>query len=127
MIMTTQEIFDKAVGGIIDQGQLGHPPRDHRCYYTVPGTNLHCAVGMLIKEEFFDARWNGAGFGYNPWVQEAVQKSIGRDYTSEDLNLLIALQNKHDAACRDGHGGFNEFLSGAKQLAKDFYLEWRFD
>lgn len=127
MTMTTQEIFDKAVGGIIDQGQLGHQPGKSGCYYTVPWTNLHCAVGMLIKEEFFDEGWNCEGFTYDSHVQDAVQKSIGREYTHGEFNLLVALQKKHDLACQPHHGGFDEFLSEAKQLAKEFSLEWQFD
>lgn len=118
-VPTLQEIFDKCVGGLIQQGvpAIGA----YGCMYRTED-GLKCAVGQLVPD------WvDGVDESDEP---EAVYCLVyHHEPTDEVTDLLECLQSAHDdGARRAGKSGFiGAFLRSAKNLSDVFGLEWRFE
>lgn len=94
--MNNQEIFDHVVHHLFKQGgpAIGVEGSYPGCAYR--GANgTSCAVGCLIKDEFYHPSFEGAGAD-DITVVQAVQKSLGRILDYKDVNLLCDLQSAHD-------------------------------
>ena len=90
--MNTQEIFDKVARHLLQQGKVSR--QEFRgCRYRIG--KLRCAVGCLIKDEFYSDDLEGDSVEEPPVVQ-AVQDSIGRALTNDEISLLTQLQVIHD-------------------------------
>lgn len=104
--MNAQQIFDKVAAHLIKQNEpsRGVDQCRYRCLYRGPN-GKSCAVGCLIKDEYYSAALEGKGIR-RPAVQEAVKMSL--DMTTRDFfnveRLLSELQRVHDIAvfgCND--------------------------
>lgn len=104
--MTRQELFDKCVQGIIEQGVAG----EHlgRCKY-YQDTGEKCAVGILMSDEEakeFESKYSG----------QSVNCAQLPEYLEEHRDLLFALQRCHDKASMC-ISFMKKFLELAKGLA----------
>jgi hypothetical protein len=108
--MTRQEIFDKAILGIMAQGRLGRRYRFRNSY--IDG----CAIGQLMTDE--------QRIKYDK-AECTLVKSIIQDFPNDELMLELApeakfctdLQFVHDIA-----DDLSDFLKNAKQLATKYNL-----
>lgn len=91
MTMTTQDIFNKSVLGVVKQGKQSG--EGQTCSYRTG--DLKCVVGHLIDDEHYNTDLEGYGFN-NDQVLSAVEKSIGRDISGDENCLLGDLQDLHD-------------------------------
>lgn len=97
--MNTQEVFNTVVNHLRKQGckAKGHSLSEYEdneiCAYRGMGGNK-CAVGCLIKDEFYSPSLEGKAIGHYE-VKDAVRKSIG-DFDSKTEWVLGKLQSIHD-------------------------------
>jgi len=89
MMLTRQEIFDKAWSGLEFQG-FRRSATSAGCAYRGDG-GLRCALGWLIPDERYHHSLEGRGVG-EPEVLNATGIS------HEDADFAIALQGVHDFA-----------------------------
>jgi len=117
-----QELFTRAVAGVIKQGRPSMGPNG--CAYRgCDGTK--CAVGFLIDDEYFDQDWNHEGVYDDPRVTEALmQSNPNHHFGSQTQNMLGQLQSAHDNF-GDAPPDFfqNMFRRGAQRIAQEFGLE----
>ena len=121
--MNTQELFNKAVGGIYEQGEQSLDAEGACRYHGENGTK--CAIGMLIDDTHYKPAMEGCTIRSEE-IRSAVEDSIGRELMLEELHLLIDLQNMHDGAhaWHSAEEGFKKyFLLAANQTAHKFSLE----
>jgi len=93
--MKRQDIFNAVREHLLAQNARSETPRD--CLYRGPH-GLKCAIGVLIKDEFFDESWNSMFFASKE-AKRAVELSLERPLDEEDMELLEDLQNTHDNWC----------------------------
>lgn len=115
-----QEMFDKAVGGVLEQGELSVAP-DSGCFYRLrrPGKKtLKCAIGHLIPDS-----------EYHPYLENICADDpkicaiIGADPCSKyDSEFLDQLQRSHDFS-----NTMDRFIIDAKKMARNRKLKWNFD
>lgn len=97
--MTHQEIFDKVLTHLRAQGVAA--TGGFQCTYrqtTPEGKTLMCAVGCLIKDEFYNPDFEGKTPN-DPNVNWAIAQSLGIEegFTHySTTNLLCDLQDAHD-------------------------------
>jgi hypothetical protein len=108
-MLTRQEIFDKAVGGVIKQG--ARSVEDGACVYRTED-GRKCVVGQLIDDAHYHPSLEGRRAGY-PSVIAALKQS-GVDGAGA---LLAALQDAHDNA-----RGLNGFKQHARLIAAHYNL-----
>ena len=114
--MTNQEIFDKALNGILRQGVPSMT--DHGlCKYRGPN-NTACAVGLFLTDEEAEAMDADPGM--------CAIKDLPRGLVPERLhphmNLLADIQWAHDRA--SGRTPFvEEYKQSMRKVAKDWNLE----
>ena len=99
MPMTDLEIFDFVAAHLLRQGKQSRCASAgslyHACLYrNTDGTS--CAIGCLIKDEFYDPEMEGTQIPDNPMAQAAVAKSIGRKLVGHVTDVLNMLQRVHD-------------------------------
>jgi hypothetical protein len=117
--MTRQEVFDIVATHLIKQGKESRIGGG--CAYRGEG-GLKCALGVLIKDEFYREIWNGDGLG--PDVFEALESSgvvpmelTGDDDTRSDGEFLEGLQSIHDDI--PSHCWFESLLAFADMTGLD--------
>lgn len=104
--MTTQEIFDTVARHLLTQGARSMVPDGPRMCAYRGAEGRKCAVGVLIKDEFYRPALERQGM--TPVVKRAVEKSVGRELTQDEEDLLQVLQAVHDS---------NETCYGAELVA----------
>ena len=92
--MNRQEVFDKCLAHLREQGEKSRDDR-RGCLYRGPN-GLMCAVGCLIDDEHYDAAFEGQGAEGCLIVQEAIEKSLKCKIGHDDLVLLSEMQSIHD-------------------------------
>jgi hypothetical protein len=110
-----QELYDKVVNHLRNQGVKSFA--EGGCLYRSNG--LSCAVGCLIEDEFYVEELEGRTVDHID-VKNAVVKSIGRDLTDQEMQLLLVLQNVHDTF------EVSEWNKGFKLIAICFNLEYTY-
>lgn len=63
------------------------------CQYRGPN-GLMCAVGCLIKDEFYDSTMEGMGADYDEVTDALIKSGVDDDYNI--FNMLLELQMCHD-------------------------------
>jgi len=125
--MNAQEIFDKVVAHLRQQGEasaeIDEETADVYCRYRAvssTGKHLMCAAGCLIPDEIYDAKnMEGRRWG-----------SISTDYPElrkleAHFVLIEALQKAHDGAANHPYKPFMKQLELCLQyIAEDFSLEY---
>lgn len=122
--MTMQDLFDRAVGGVLKQGAPSVERRTGRCLYRGPHSTC-CAAGHLIDDTHYKSHFEGdivTTFD----ILDAIEKSIpGLKIGQQERYLIENLQTSHDAAARQ-----NDFVSfftaRVKELALRYQLGWNF-
>jgi hypothetical protein len=101
--MTPQEIFDKALSGVLKQGEPALK-RDRSCdYYTESGKM--CAVGLLLGPELAQ-QWSKASVGEVADVTDTrIYDVVVPDWVKANMDLLMGIQSAHDV-----------FLNGDQEL-----------
>lgn len=110
--MTPQEIFNKVVTHLFDQG--GKSEHGGLCRYRDPYGNS-CAVGCLIPDEIYDPGIEGAGLRglterrFHSERQLKLVKVLERSGIAEPTlrKLLERLQSVHDNCGTNLEGGFD--------------------
>ena len=125
--MTPQEIFDKAVGGVIAQGKLAIDPNRGCAYRTEDGAA--CVVGQLIDAETAK-EWDEFN-DPDPTIMSIAHSHLGIPEEMEPhLKLLAELQSAHDGAYRVNHRNdakeIQDFIEAARQVALRNGLEFKF-
>lgn len=128
-MLTIQEIFDKSIGGLLEQGR---PSRtDDGCVYAGPHGTA-CAVGILLPREVAQ-EWDSEGtFGINTIMnsaasrckkklQQLVEAGIPVDWNT--LIFLSDLQRVHDSYNLDDFELSIKY--GARELAARYKLDPR--
>ena len=95
--MDQQAVFNRVYLHLTAQGaksRTGIPGVSDGCAYRGDG-GLQCAVGCLIKDEHFDPWWNLEAV-CNPFVNRALEQSLGCVLTDDDHLFLGSLQSVHD-------------------------------
>lgn len=87
--MTKQETFDTVVEHLRQQGRPAWDRGGTACLYRT-SQGLKCAVGCLIPDELYEARFEGVSLT-NQKVLQHILRDLGHD-----VNLLIELQMIHD-------------------------------
>lgn len=99
-----------AIRKVIAQGEQSRGPATKRCAYRGVNKNdevLCCAVGFLIKDEYYDMEIEGRGVA-TPEVLSILKKSLGFALEEEEIKYLSRLQNAHDAWGPFDKKSFNE-------------------
>lgn len=110
---TLQEVFDYAVGHIVEQGRLSASWVG--CAYRGEG-NTRCPVGWFILDELYSPSMEGERIS-DPLVREALPSwAKGKIYS-----LLKQLQETHDDVTVRK---LEEFLDNAKDVCKSYRLAW---
>jgi len=96
--MTPQQVYDKVVKHLFKQGKPAMSKDNITCMY-LSLDGLKCAVGCLIKKEYYSEGFERKGIRHSP-VIEAVHKSLNTEkYDKDDIfDLLEDLQYAHDYA-----------------------------
>ena len=102
-MMTLREMFDTVVHHLLNQNEKAVQPSTNDCVYKAENGNK-CAVGCLIKDDYYDARFEGVRVAslqdqcLSP--QEALLKDAlhnsGVPVTSRSIAILDMLQSVHD-------------------------------
>lgn len=101
--MTKQEIFNTVARHLLTQGEKSMV--GDKCQYR-GDRGLKCAVGVLIRDEYYDPEFDeGEGISVH-WayrclpkqekLYRAIEKALSRKLYREDFELLVALQELHD-------------------------------
>jgi len=117
MTITTQDLFDISVNGVLEQG-CQSALSNGTCRYRklVDGEVLKCAVGQVILDEYYSETLEGSIVS-NGKVLISVEKSIGRSLTMDEKLLINRLQGCHDSPSNNGNFIAN-FIRNITQLAK---------
>lgn len=126
-----QELFDRAVSGVIKQGEPSYDSTNQSCRYRGPcGTK--CTIGHLITDEHYyrdlDTDINICDQG----VQRALIASNPNLSTSflipsETFRMLYQLQLAHDTPAHRNPSSKQfiiSFRKSSESIAKEFNLEW---
>ena len=89
--ITKQDIFNTAANGLLKQGKKSGD--GFSCFYRGPN-GLKCAIGMLIPDELYKARFEGQSAGESGVINVLIK--IGVPNTIEYANFLENLQGVHD-------------------------------
>ena len=120
-MITLQEIFDRAVIGVITQGKPSVTKTAcgaSRCLYRgEAGTK--CAVGHLIDDAVYTPDLEGNEC-VRTLVMQALEQSLGK-LPEDSFNLIIQLQLTHDVAST-GSDFLPAFIARAREIAADFNL-----
>ena len=120
MKITTQEIFNKAVTGILEQGEQSVNYANTSCMYRGEG-GAKCAVGMLIADEWYSPDLEETMVN-NLTIQTALAMSIGRPLSKTEISMLYDLQVAHDESGETEEYFIEEFLNRTKDIAKEYNL-----
>lgn len=114
--MTTQEIFEKALRGVIAQGALAQTQTGSCAYRFADGRK--CAAGHILTEEQLDRIYavglNERGFAAVNDFLELFDES-----NSQEFALIEAMQRAHDTA-----NNLEAFKAGMKRVASNFDLSY---
>lgn len=123
--MTAQEIFDKVINHLLQQGGPAlnyNYDDDPVCRYR-SNNGLKCAVGCLIPDDQYDPLMEGKGVMVTSPPSDPLNYWIAK-YYEPHRDLLAALQSLHDNIGMN-YPGFNwqtEILRGAADIANKFDL-----
>jgi len=117
--MTSQEVFDQSVDGIIAQGGPSKGTDGVSCMYR--GDNERsCGVGILITDEEYKPEMD------DPDIGTSVSAIFGRGLLPKrlegNLALLTALQQCHDNM--GGDSDWTQYLCQVKEVAERYNLIW---
>lgn len=121
--MTNQEIFDKVLTHLRAQGVAAITGSE--CSYRAQkddGVHM-CAVGCLIKDEFYDPNFEGEN-ATDPRVLNALAQSLGvkGSFTDITRNLLRDLQVAHDHEL--DNFGLDDWEAQMKNIARNYELTY---
>ena len=125
--MNAQEIFDKAVGGVIRQGDLsvGGPGR---CYYRHPELPLACGIGHLVDDETA-RKWDDIQSQGGVSSIEILPKDLVPEELHLHMDLMSKIQIIHDdvgVELKDPTARLRSFIRRAGYLATKKGLEMKF-
>lgn len=114
--MSTQQMFNDSVLGIVKQGKPAFDPKANVCRnLTSEGTR--CAVGVLIPSDRYDP------------VTESMELSVLYDrylkdiYQNVDVELLRRMRKLHDNLAEEDRRDFlQQFIEGVRVIACHFNL-----
>ena len=95
-MLNLQEIFDKGVWGILEQGEPAYSVKNNMCYYRRPN-NTKCFIGHLIKDKYYNEDFEGNDSG-DLYVIRAVILSIG--YSVKDVEDLSDYEENFLSECQ---------------------------
>jgi hypothetical protein len=89
-----QELFDRVARHLLIQNAKSEVPSGGECLYKGPN-GLKCAVGCLIKDEFYNSALE-CDIVNTPPVRAALNASLGRKLLNDEIDCLRSLQRIHD-------------------------------
>ena len=98
---------------------------EKECVYKAPNGNM-CAVGCLIKPEYYDEDFEGQGIDEYP-IQDAVAASVGLEFNRElgcddpAYVLLSSWQAYHDEEYSDFVGGGITYFGQPARSPAEFH------
>lgn len=126
--MNRQEFFDKAIGGILKQGEYSFDRESDTCMYyqEKDGKILKCAISHLLSDEQakdVQDRFPNETIEYVINNDGGVGESLGCD-TVSDKYFLLYLQDVHDS--RAVLGDMSILIENAKAFAEQNELQYNF-
>lgn len=118
--MTTEQIFQKAVQGVIDQGRASVTASGDCKYRSRDGTK--CAVGQLIRHKFYNSSIENNSINYF-LVSGAVEHSIERKLSPEEFSILEDLQQAHDSFA-EKLDSIKHWYKETRRIAKKYSLDY---
>jgi hypothetical protein len=94
------DLVKKIRDGFVAQGGPSFDPeraltsKTGGCMYRGPGGSK-CAVGLLIDDAYYSPDLEGKAME-NSLVLEAIERSVGRSLTEQEIYTLAKLQEQHD-------------------------------
>ena len=125
--MNAQDIFDKAVGSVIRQGDLSVAGQG-RCYYRHPDKPLACGVGHLLDDETAARLDDVQSQGSTSEIHKVSVKLVPAELRPH-MELLKSIQICHDTAGCDHSDPAPRLLSFVNRMkftAERFGLEMKF-
>lgn len=92
--MTALELFETVKNHLLKQNKRS-TKNDTFCLYKNP-EGLKCAIGVLIKDEFYKKGFEGFQLVGDKKIQKAVELSIQRNLLEAEIRMLDELQFLHD-------------------------------
>lgn len=92
-MLTRQEIFTQVVTHLRKQGKRAQVPLGDamQCRYRTPD-NQKCAAGCLIQDKFYSGQLEGLCAGSAKVTAALINSGV----SSDDMNMVLALQQIHD-------------------------------
>ncbi len=113
--MTKLEIFEKVESHLLRQGKRSvYVIKDTERYAYRGNNGTQCAIGCLIKDEFYLPILEGL-IVYDSRVVDAVERSIGRKLERDEVDMLEFLQGIHD--CNE----VNEWKEKLEALKRELF------
>lgn len=114
--MNTKELLTKSIMGVIEQGEGSYivdNDENVSCLYRSDEGNK-CAVGHLISDECYEPRLEHSGTTTG-LILNALEDSIGRVVTLDEIHYLRILQQAHDVACKRSIDSDVDFIDTFKK------------
>lgn len=108
MKFADDNLIQRVLTHLVKQGKPAKDLESSRCYYRT-SEGLKCAVGCLIKDEFYTENLEGKDIK-KVSVQNAVNRSLGTLLNDLDLAALSLLQSVHDGRIKFTKDMFNHLL-----------------
>ena len=120
--MNNQEIFDTIVDHLYKQQVASVDTFKHCQYRGENGTS--CAVGCLIKDEFYDPMFEGDGAA-DSTVVTMLEQSLDQKLSNKTISLLEDLQTVHDRYLTFFSKYSRDLEEKLKEVAKDLDLVFK--
>lgn len=99
--MNTQELFETMVNKTIAQGRACYFNGTCEYRHENEGDVYRCAVGQIITDENYDSIIEDYPLNerHTP-LMHAIEESLGRPVTDEEIDIMVATQDAHDNAAQ---------------------------
>lgn len=114
MPLDKQELFNKVYDHLMKQ-QCAATDDIGDCMYYESETGNRCAVGCLIKKEFYDHKMEGKKLA-DKLVLKVLSQSLGEIPSDDILDMLNSLQHLHDTVLTRANGVKEEMFGQIRML-----------
>lgn len=121
-MMSIQEAFDKAVLGVVQQGDLAITAHGS-CFYRSRSRNDNrkCAIGHLIPDDKYNSDFEGRGAQYTT-IAKLIKTIV--DVSDVQYDIFVDLQRAHDYSRINCNAAerIHSFITKTTELAAKYRL-----